>query len=142
MPHDCFIEHVDLEMLGALTTPPWIVLAGSSVQRGTFFALVPTFLVKGAELTESSGPGHFYLEAGSATALREAMIVRAWFGPDWGGRFLIQRHKTMFAGKGEFAVSFTKPPLLQELDAHPALGIEYIDEMHMALPFMHTGEAF
>lgn len=205
VPHECFIQHVDLTMLGALSTPLWIVLAGSSVQRGTFFALVDTILGERAKnLTESSywkcwgfmdftvgnfrvsyidfrmarmfvepkslpgkpadielnyqlhgieairtmaldnggkGPDSFYVEGGTGTTLREVMIVKSWFGPNWAGRFFVQRQKPVFGTKGAFTMDLSKPPLLQELDAHPGLGIEYIDEIHMAVPFMHTMES-
>lgn len=94
------------------------------------------------------GPDLFYMEcfrAGFEVTMEQVVVVRSWFPATWAGRFLIQPQKPYYGARGEFGLEYKKPKLLLALEAYRASSpgyplVEYVDEYHLATPFMHTGE--
>ena len=69
------------------------------------------------------------------------MAIRSWFGHQWTGRFVFHLRKPALGVRyGEFQVGDNKRPLLVDMEASK-IDIEYVDEEHMAIPFMHTMES-
>ena len=201
VPDACHFRIFPSAALQRFPRPVWLVFAGTSVHRGTFFAAVDALMGRRAENLTSDrvwrcwgwmdltyknvrvsyldlrftvlflrqprpiaepaytdhavralralgaaaggGPDLFYLEMGlNPGTPHEPALIRSWLGPGWAGRFLVHFVKpcaaTDYCGdRLELAARGRRPPALGWIEDHPESGVEYVDESHMALPFIH-----
>lgn len=192
-PDDCHLHYFNPAVqLPHLSEKMWIVLTGSSVQRGTFFALLDAILKdKASNLTNSefwkcwgwmdfsmgnfrlsyldfrpwrggisdneveqnymdhafeaftylgthgdTSPDVIYTEISQSMSLSSVQTLKSWLGESFRGRFIVSIQKPRFATK----LSFEAPEILKNESLLTDLGIEYIDEIHHALPMWPSME--
>ena len=189
-PDDCHVHYFNPVQLPRLSEKVWIVVTGSSVQRGTFFALLDAILKdKASNLTNSefwkcwgwmdfsmgnfrlsyldfrpwrgggisdneveenymdhafeafsylgdASPDVVYTEISQSMPLSSVQTLKSWLGESFRGRFIVTIQKPRFATP----LSFEAPDILKNESLLTELGIEYIDELHHALPMWPSME--
>jgi hypothetical protein len=93
------------------------------------------------EANGRQGPDAFYLETSRGARMHEVSVIRSWFGDEWKGRFICADSKPEFAlSPSSFELNYKPTALADDLQRRPSPNIAYVDEIHMAIPFMHTME--